>query len=767
MTALPLRSLSLLAAMTGAFLLAGCPKSGETTDDAAAAEPSGTVQTADAATLSPVGRTSDRTTPAGRWLLLMIRGNQVLPAAIVTIEPTAEPPLSLSDRTQFAPDWAVESAEINGGEVDATLTRDGGTVELDLALRDGRLDGAADFGGGAVAGAQLIAWDAKTIDDPNLNRPPPGFQRMEALMRDKDATPEQAYEMAAAFAGSPVARELKRFALLRTIENAVKERRIELAEAQAGSEQPADPTAPVELRNEAAAPAIRAAVDKYLAESAAWGDEFAARATIGAMMDLVSTGQATLEEVDRLAAKAASYDVELTPNLRFRREAGPLIQAVAAGERVDEAKAFVATHEKDFPFNNLLYRLRGDLAARTETREDDLRYAGELAALSGTAPDFESFAAFYQDVNGTAEGADTYLEDRFLDAIARVAGEPVFDPASREVPDGEVPQVPVVEMFTSSNCEPCVATDVALSAIHRAYGDDVIIMREHIKNMGPDALASFATAAREEFYNVEGTPMVFLNGLDINPKRERGFAGMYGPITNAPAAYDFIESRLLPELARTTPIQIDASAEFDDQGRLVVEIEATGHPTDPVNPALRLAIALVEKELRIASPNGVLVHDNVLRQTPANPYGLPPRSDGRLFAEGPVPIDSIRTDLLGYLETDEVRLLPGPRRTVMEMDDLHMVVFVQNIETKQVLQAKVVPITGQVPPIPEDIMNRPYDPGVEDSADEMAKAGSTPDAPAADMPQADESAADAALPSLDDAVADQLRTFSEAAASAE
>ena len=251
---LPPASVALLTAAVCLLLLAGCPKSNDPADDEPATESSaGSVQTVDAATLSPVGRQSDRTSPDGRWLLLMVQGGQVLPAGLVTIDPDADPPMSLSQQTRFAPDWTVESATIDGNKVDATFARPDGTVELELAMRDGRLDGAANFGRGSVTDAQLIAWDAETIDDPNISRPPPGYQRMEALRRDKESTPEQARELADLYDGTPVARELKQFALLRTLENAVKEQLITLAEAA----PPADADNPPSRRNEAAAPVVR------------------------------------------------------------------------------------------------------------------------------------------------------------------------------------------------------------------------------------------------------------------------------------------------------------------------------------------------------------------------------------------------------------------------------------------------------------------------------------------------------------------------------
>lgn len=723
---------SVCALSLGLLLLAGCPAGDDASEtDAATADPA--AAPAASANASPIGRTSDRTKPDGRWLLMVIRQQRALPAGIVEIDSAADPPVKLVEQTQSAQTWTIGDATVTDDSVELTIDRPQDPIEMKLTLRDGRLDGTATYGGGNTSDAQLIAWDDSPADSENLYLLPPGYQRMELLASKPESTPEEAIALAAEYEGSPVRRELYRLALQRDLES--------LRDSQTDEGL-------LELSEEDEARIVQRLED-YLAESAKWGEPSEARSIVGAVLDLVMAGYRDQELVDRMAARAAELDGRLSVTGEFRRRVAPLIVAVGEGNRIEEAQAFVDEFLPKRPFDDLVFVLRELLVQHTENKEDDLAFYTEVAAMRATPQDLERAAEMFRDVRGTDDGAERFIEDRFEVATTRFAVDPVLDVSTLEVPEGEVRQVPLFEMFTSSNCMPCVATDVGLSALGKAYGDEVIILREHLPLVGDDALATVHGEARGEMYDVKGTPMVFLNGLDVNPKRERGFTAMYGPVPNGPPAYAFFEARLIPELKRTTPIRIDASAGYNDDGILEVDATVTGHPKD--HPAVHMILALAEEKIRVGSPNGILVHDMVLRLMLGNPFGIP-QSDEGLTASGTVNMQLIRAAVLGYVEKDGAKMLPEIRRKVIEFDDLKLIVFVQDIETKAVLQSAMFDVTGEPPEIPDILIYRDDDP------DDPAFKNPNP-------PQDDRAAG--LMPTLDEEVAEALQAFSESQAAGE
>src|SRR5882757_6619769 len=62
-------------------------------------------------------------------------------------------------------------------------------------------------------------------------------------------------------------------------------------------------------------------------------------------------------------------------------------------------------------------------------------------------------------------------------------------------------------------CPPCVAADVAASAVESTYAEsEVIVLRYHQHIPAPDPLANEASDERFSSYDVKGTPALYVNG---------------------------------------------------------------------------------------------------------------------------------------------------------------------------------------------------------------------------------------------------------------
>src|SRR5262249_22902479 len=71
----------------------------------------------------------------------------------------------------------------------------------------------------------------------------------------------------------------------------------------------------------------------------------------------------------------------------------------------------------------------------------------------------------------------------------------------------------LVELFTGTQCRPCVGADIAFDGLGKAYKtSDVVLLQYHVHVPGPDPLTNLDTEARQEYYNEDSTPSLYING---------------------------------------------------------------------------------------------------------------------------------------------------------------------------------------------------------------------------------------------------------------
>jgi len=246
----------------------------------------------------------------------------------------------------------------------------------------------------------------------------------------------------------------------------------------------------------------------------------------------------------------------------------------------------------------------------------------------------------------------------------------------------------LVELFTGAQCPPCVAADMAFDALARTYTpNEVVLLQYHEHIPGPDPLANADTRARMDYYEAEGTPSLFFNG-----KPAPGDASGGGPPEAAQEYYQEyrkVIARLLENPA-TVKLEADAVRKGDQ-----IHITATASGLDKPGEKVRLRLALVEDWVRYRGGNGLPYHHRVVRDMPGGPEGLALTS-GMGKQEATVDLPKLRAKLANYLDDfakkEEVQF-PSSYRP-LRLRDLRVVAFVQNDETKEVLQAVEVPVRG-------------------------------------------------------------------------
>jgi hypothetical protein len=207
---------------------------------------------------------------------------------------------------------------------------------------------------------------------------------------------------------------------------------------------------------------------------------------------------------------------------------------------------------------------------------------------------------------------------------------------------------------------------------------------------------------------VIGTPTTSVNGKKVE--------GVLGPVLSPFVEQSFqrLTEAVEPLLGQNTEVKINLSADAKE-GQLMISAVVEGLVEPSEN--LRLRLVLAEDEIAYVAPNQIRLHEMVVRTMPGGPEGVQPQAGDFKFTQT-IKLAEFRQRLADDLATLEENV--GEKFPVnLEPEKLHLVAFVQDDSTREVLQAAAIPIAG---PLDEG----PAAPGTEPeatsgSSDESAK----------------------------------------------
>lgn len=282
----------------------------------------------------------------------------------------------------------------------------------------------------------------------------------------------------------------------------------------------------------------------------------------------------------------------------------------------------------------------------------------------------------WKEIHKSDEGLAKYLADTYTTEIANLT-----PPREQIAPRPQNARVSLMELFTGTSCPPCVAADITMSGIHHHYQpSEVIVLKYHEHIPAPDPFATELTMKRFMFYQLQGTPTGVLDGK-IDEE-------LPGSALIAPARYLRLRQQIDPGLQRTTPIQIELSA-ISNQGKIRIKANVVG---ENFSDDTRLRLALIENGIHFKAPNGIRVHDCVVRTMPGGVEGIAPK-DKKLSFEGEIVLADLKSSIekeIGKLEEKVGTLFAQP----VNLKQLQLAAFVQDDSSKEVLQAKLIDIAG-------------------------------------------------------------------------
>ncbi|MCL1894609.1 MAG: hypothetical protein FWG02_10350 [Holophagaceae bacterium] len=320
-------------------------------------------------------------------------------------------------------------------------------------------------------------------------------------------------------------------------------------------------------------------------------------------------------------------------------------------------------------FYNLLGQSYTNLNRHSEALEAFLD-----ASVNGMPAATASAKAAYEKVHGSEAG--------FTDRLKALQTSLPFHPPPFKAPENWQGKAVLAELFTGSECPPCVAADFAFDGLIESYpAKHLVILEYHLPIPRYDPMMNPATKARQDYYKVSSTPTVIIDGATP--------ASGGGGRAASEATFNRYKDVIDPIMGSATPVAIRASAKLSDQ-TVTVNCEFS-----KVVEGADYNVVLVQRVQEFAGYNGIVHHKMVVRDIAT----VAPNTTASITFN--LPNNEKATDAhiaeWGKTAADLRRI--GPPATSWPMtiskinrSDLQAVVFVQDKESKQVHNAFIVDV---------------------------------------------------------------------------
>jgi len=454
--------------------------------------------------------------------------------------------------------------------------------------------------------------------------------------------------------------------------------------------------------------AVRGIVRDYVDMAGMWGDRLVAQARLNAAVSVAMIRrfpELALELADIAAKEDTSTRETWQEALAFAREQAALdigLKGLKSKEAEVQQKSFEdlqALLPKQ-RYNPELLDALAIYADKTNQKPLAKEYFADIVALpllegmwqqtrSGQPPGDptprERLLKLWEDEHGNLNGFDQFLTETHARRLTELldqtqqSGPPV-------VPADEQQRTVLVELFTGTSCQPCVGADLALSVLRKAYpAPQAIVLQFHQHAPGPDPLTNLDSEDRLTYYQGSGTPMGVIDGSLLPPN------SLGGGLHHVDRLYKSVRTVVDERLKTPAQAKLELSAKIEGE-ELVVEAVATDFPEDQASN-LRLRLAVAENRVHFTAPNGLREHDFVVREMLGGAKGTGVKS-GRLTYSLRMPFADIKQHLTDYLAQFEAgrdyTFLVKP----LKLEELSLVGWVQNDETKEVLNAALTPVEG-------------------------------------------------------------------------
>lgn len=618
----------------------------------------------------PADAAAPRENPAGKWFLVMTGNGTDLYTCLIEITKDAKGKYEtrLLETAKTLIDAAtLKESEVTDRDVRIVLLSDGETFEFRGKFDQGKIRGTMLMGdAGSMGMGRLEATNATSMKKHGKPVPTAGQQAfIEAASQENEAF-APLLKFVQDYGDSPLA--------LDAYQNLIF-----LAKSQDYKE----------------AQFKKLAAD-YVRASAAWGPLFELRAYINLGVTLAHNAylpDLALQYLDT-AEKKLTADASTHWKILIRSEKGRLL---LQGKEPAKGVALLEELHDEYPFHDGTTWLLARNAEQNKDDEKAIALYAEIVSLplmermivesqsQGPTPlsreQYPSRALsrlWKARHGGDSKGLESYLTEVLEKSIQKIGGPK--QPA-RKAGDGN--RVVLCELFTGTSCPPCVGADMASTALETVFEkSEVIVLRYHQNIPAPDPLANGDSEERYSSYDGEGTPTLCVNG--------KQFPQAGGFMSRVPDIYRELRELVTPYLAEKTGLTLTLSARAD-QGRIAISARAGGLDSFPED--VRLKLVLAEDKIIFPADNGIRTHEMVVRSMPGGVDGIEP-AKGQLAYEGEVDLTKLKAQLEQTLSVVEMRSTTKFSQKPLDFKAFHLVAFLQNDDTGEILQAAAIPVTG-------------------------------------------------------------------------
>ena len=298
---------------------------------------------------------------------------------------------------------------------------------------------------------------------------------------------------------------------------------------------------------------------------------------------------------------------------------------------------------------------------------DKEAYEGYLAAAAENYKDATDRAkALYLKINRNTDGFEASLE-------AKLRALP-YHPEPLKAPADWKSKAVLAELFTGSECPPCVGADLGFDGLLEAYDARYLAVLEyHLPIPGPDPMMNPATKKRQDYYGVRGTPSTFFDG-------ESKFGGGSARAASEKKFKEY-SGEINARLAEAPKIVLTVAAERSGD---LVKVD---YGFDKALPNADYNLVLVQKEVMYKGGNGILYHKMVARDFLTVDSAAPEKQRTMNLAE-------LEKAAARYLDDFEKahRFAFKEKRFAIEGAKLAVIFFVQDKVTKKVYNSVVADV---------------------------------------------------------------------------
>jgi hypothetical protein len=454
--------------------------------------------------------------------------------------------------------------------------------------------------------------------------------------------------------------------------------------------------------------AVDQLADQYCKIAKMWGSRAALKARIDIASALVKSNylqQTAIHQIDLALGQLTEETIRIwRPMLEQMKEQARDNEALAFAhmgtpEQREKAIPLLRERNQRIPYDPIVIM---ELARYDESHgktDDALKAYAKLAVLplfdqilhqvweaekaKNPSPRESAEKLWKGQHGGKTDGFDKFLDKVYAESMPKFTGKQVkprpADPENRVV---------LCELFTGAACGPCVAADVAFAHLSQAFAtSEVVLLQYHEDIPQPDPLANRDSEARFHFYFPDrgGTPTFVIDGMPL----QRG-----GMLHQAVDVYGAVREAIDHFLTRKTSVRIQLAAQPKGSS---ISVTADAEGSFAQNEPIRLRLALVEDRIFMRGQNGIREHENVVRTFLGGPQGIELK-DGKFHYEGPVDLKALREQLNDQLSAEEEsHKIKFPTKP-LELSHLKVVAFVQNDQSREVYQAKIISLPSQATP---------------------------------------------------------------------